>query len=145
MLILWERFLNLCPDIGKQKWQLFKRQNLNQLSLEELLGFLMTYEQTMMHQEKEDSNKRKKILAFKSSNQKNNMKIKESNDENENLTLITKKFKSFLKMKSKKKQERRKKEESWINEEREIRENKASAKGEPSKKKEEHNLERQWR
>lgn len=50
---------------------------------------------------------RKKILAFKSSNQKDNTKTEESDEEDKDLSLIIRKFRSFLQMK-KKKQARKK-------------------------------------
>lgn len=83
-------------------------KDLDQLSFQELLGSLMTRKLTLMNQEQDDSNKRKKMLAFNPSNKEDSIKLKESGDEDKDPSLITKKFKSFLEMKKKKKEEGRK-------------------------------------
>ncbi|GAV74282.1 UBN2 domain-containing protein, partial [Cephalotus follicularis] len=71
-------------------------KNLNVLPLEDLLGLLMIHELSMQKkdddEEKEKNKKKKKIVALKSSL----IKDSEDNDDNEELALITRKFKKFL-------------------------------------------------
>ena len=45
--------------------------NLNTLSLDELLGSLMTYELTQKQHAQEDEERKKKIVAFKSTKEEN--------------------------------------------------------------------------
>ncbi|GAV85197.1 UBN2 domain-containing protein, partial [Cephalotus follicularis] len=74
-------------------------KNLNVLPLEDLLGSLMTHELSMQKKDddEEKEKKKKKIVALKSSL----IKDSEDGDENEELSLITRKFKKFLARKKK--------------------------------------------
>ncbi|GAV65760.1 UBN2 domain-containing protein, partial [Cephalotus follicularis] len=69
-------------------------KNLNVLPLEDLLGSLMTHELSMQKKDddEEKEKKKKKIVALKSSL----IEDFEDNDDNEELALITRKFKKFL-------------------------------------------------
>ena len=70
-------------------------KDLNQLFLEELLSSLITHKQTIMNQQEENHIKIKKILAFKSSNQKENIRIQASDDKSKDLSLITRNLETF--------------------------------------------------
>ena len=72
---------------------------MNTLPLEELLGSLMTHELTMkQHTEKEI--RRKWIIALKSTAQKEEDTEKlDNSEEDEDLALITKKFRCFIRRK----------------------------------------------
>ncbi|GAV60773.1 zf-CCHC domain-containing protein/UBN2 domain-containing protein [Cephalotus follicularis] len=74
-------------------------KNLNILPLEDLLGSLMTHELSMQKKDddEEKEKKKKKIVALKSSL----IEDSEYDDENEELALITRKFKKFLASKKK--------------------------------------------
>ncbi|GAV89681.1 UBN2 domain-containing protein, partial [Cephalotus follicularis] len=69
-------------------------KNLNILPLENLLGSLMTHELSMQkkYDEEDKEKKKKKIVALKSSL----IEDSEDDDENQELALITRKFKKFL-------------------------------------------------
>ena len=62
----------------------------------------------MINQEVEDNNEKKRIIAFKSLNQEDSMKVEESGDENEDISLMTRKF-----SKHDEEEEARKKKESF--------------------------------
>ena len=80
-------------------------KDLNILSLEELLGSLMTHELSMKHHQEEDV-KKKRIIALKSNAQPDEESDDTKNKEqDEEMALITRRFKKFLK---KKRQEMRK-------------------------------------
>ena len=91
-------------------------KNLNTLSLEELLGSLMTHE-LIMKQHSEEETKRKKKIALKTTVQEENSEKSENSEEDEDLELITKKFRRFIR---KRRQETKRK---------------PPVKGEPSKQK----------
>ncbi|GAV66053.1 UBN2 domain-containing protein [Cephalotus follicularis] len=68
-------------------------KNLNVLPLQDLLGSLMSHELSMQKKDDDEEEKEKrKIVALKSSP----IKDFEDDDENEELSLITQKFKKFL-------------------------------------------------
>ena len=72
---------------------------MNTLSLEELLESLMTHELTMK-QHTEEETKRKRTIALKSTAQKDKDTKKSDNSEkDEDLALITKKFRHFMRRK----------------------------------------------
>uniref|UniRef100_A0A2N9GTT0 CCHC-type domain-containing protein n=1 Tax=Fagus sylvatica TaxID=28930 RepID=A0A2N9GTT0_FAGSY len=72
-------------------------KDLKVLSLDELMGSLMTHELTMRYHEEEP--KPKKSLALKSSNHDND-DSEEDSDEYEEMALITRKFQRFSKKKN---------------------------------------------
>ncbi|GAV57052.1 UBN2 domain-containing protein, partial [Cephalotus follicularis] len=74
-------------------------KNLNILPLEDLLGSLMTHELLMQNKDddEEKEKKKKNIVALKSSL----IEHSEDDDKNEELALITQKFKEFLASKKK--------------------------------------------
>ncbi|KAL6956121.1 hypothetical protein U1Q18_052854 [Sarracenia purpurea var. burkii] len=73
-------------------------KDLNSLSLEETLGSLMIHEMNIKMDD-EDDNKKKKYIAFKSSIHDEEFEEDSSSDENEDLALIIRKFKRFLRNK----------------------------------------------
>ena len=72
-------------------------KDLNILPMEELLGSLMTHELSMKQYQEEDV-KKKRTIAFKSTTQLNEESEETKNEEqDEEMALITRKFKRFLK------------------------------------------------
>ena len=71
-------------------------KDLNTLSFDELLGFLMTYELTQKQHAQEDEERKKKIVAFKSTKEEDESESEENDGE---MALITRKFKQFMKKK----------------------------------------------
>ena len=72
-------------------------KNLNILSLEELLGSLMTYKLSMKQHQEEDV-KKKRIIILKSTAQPDEKTDDTENEEqDEEMALITRRFKKFLK------------------------------------------------
>ena len=80
------------------KTTIFAARDLKVLSLDELVGSLMTYELEMNSNVEEEEVKPKKKFALKSSHHDHNNSEEESDEEKE-LALITRKFQKFLKRK----------------------------------------------
>ncbi|KAK2978778.1 hypothetical protein RJ640_011306 [Escallonia rubra] len=67
--------------------------DLNLLKLEELVGYLMTHKITMKIHDEEETTSKKKILALKV---EASHETKSSDDSDQDMTFITRKFKKFL-------------------------------------------------
>ena len=72
-------------------------KNLNTLPLEELLGSLMTHELTMKQHFKEEIRRKKPINLKSTAQEKEDIEKSENSDEDEDLALIIKKFRCFMK------------------------------------------------
>ncbi|XP_028082490.1 uncharacterized protein LOC114283818 [Camellia sinensis] len=73
-------------------------RDLSTLSLDELMGFLLTHEIIMREGKEEEDKNKKKGIAFKSTT-KSQEKEEDASEEDEEMTFITKRFKRFVKKK----------------------------------------------
>ena len=91
------KILRSLPKAWKAKVMVIQKvKDLNTLPLEELLGFLITYELTQKQHAQDNEERKWKTVAFKSNKEEEEST---SNEENEEITLITRKFKWFKKKK----------------------------------------------
>ena len=84
-------------------------KDLTKLSIEELIGSLLTHELNMAQREKEEEPMKKKTIIFKStihfeeSDESEEEEDKEESEDDEDMALLTRKFKKFLMKRSVKK------------------------------------------
>ncbi|RVW94235.1 hypothetical protein CK203_034798 [Vitis vinifera] len=72
-------------------------KDLTKLSLEELIGSLMTYEINLAKKQQEGEDKKKKNIDLKATTKKEEeVEEEKQNEEDKDLTFITRKFKKFM-------------------------------------------------
>lgn len=75
-------------------------RNLKTLKLDELVGFLLTYEMTLKHDNKRDDARRgetkKKEIALKSFLKEKEKREKEKSEEDEDIAILVKRFRKFM-------------------------------------------------
>ena len=69
-----------------------KAKDLTKMGLDELLGSVMTHEITLKSNEENDESKKKKKITIKTSPSQNNDEIKNDDENDEDMTLFTRKF-----------------------------------------------------
>ncbi|RVW73015.1 hypothetical protein CK203_057446 [Vitis vinifera] len=71
-------------------------KDLTKLPLEELIGPLMTYEINLEKKQQEGEDKKKKSITLKATTKEEEVEEEKQSEEKENLALITRKFKKFM-------------------------------------------------